>query len=573
MSKNRVSLKSLSLTWIFIFVMLTIKSIFLLRSIYSYDLITIISFCIFNCMPTIFLISFSFIFENMSSVKYLLILNILISLIFLVDIIYARAFSKLISIYMIFSKGVLIDLNQSIISLVNASDFLLLADIPFLMIFLKSKKEQLKIKRKLPLFVFILITSAVIIPLQFNHLENTKVLGNYRLYPLVMSPIGNHLFDIFKFTYEKGEKLDDNQIELINNWFNANSKNVEPIDKYYGLKGIAKGKNIIAIQFESLENIVINKSFYNQEITPNINKILNSSIYFSNIHDQVREGNSSDAEFMFNTSIYPLSNGSTFLRFGNNKYNSLPIILNSHSYTSIAIHGDDKEFWNRDTVFPKLGFDDYIHEDNFINKETDGMGLADESLFLQSYEELNNLENPFYMFIITLTSHMPFNISNDIRYLNCPNDDFSCNYLQSIHYTDKVFGEFYNKLDKGGFLNDTILIIYGDHEGIHKYYDTYLPDNNGEVPFIIFIPEINGFEVDNIGGQIDMMPTLLYLLGIDENEYSKSIMGKNLFSNSTNFVLLPSGNILGKSQDNSYHYDANVIADLIIKGNYFNIIK
>jgi phosphoglycerol transferase MdoB-like AlkP superfamily enzyme len=492
-------------------------------------------------------------------------------MLFLIDIVYYRAFGKLISIYMIFSKGVLIDMDQSIISLIKATDFLLILDIPVLLFLLKLYNNKIIIKRKLVLFIIAFFASVFLIIMQFNQLEDSRMLGNYRLHPLIMSPLGNHMFDVFRFAYEKGATLSNADISLINNWLEENSENNIPSNEYKFLEGLAKDKNVIAIQFESLENIVINQSYYNQEITPNMNKILKSSIYFNNIYEQVREGNSSDAEFMFNTSIYPISNGSTFLRFGDNRYNSLPCILNSYGYTSIAIHGDDKEFWNRDRVYPALGFNSYIHEDHFSYKKMDGMGIADESLFLQTYDEFKKIENPFYMFIITLTSHMPFDISDDFKYLELPNDDYSCNYLQSIHYTDMVFGDFYNKLNDSGMLNDSILIIYGDHEGVHKYYDTYLPENNGQVPFIIYIPGIDGLVMDKIGGQIDMMPTLLYLLGIDENDYNKSLMGKNLFTNSVDSVLLPSGTILGKLQASEYLHSANVIADLIIKGNYFNI--
>jgi phosphoglycerol transferase MdoB-like AlkP superfamily enzyme len=470
---------------------------------------------------------------------------------------------------MIFSKGVLIDMDQSIISLIKATDFLLILDIPVLIFLIKIYKNNIIIKRKITLFAIAFFASVFLIIMQFNQLEDSRMLGNYRLHPLVMSPIGNHMFDIYRFAYEKGDNLNSDDIALIRNWLEENSKNNTLDNKYRFLHGLAKGKNIIAIQFESLENILINQSYFNQEITPNINKILKSSIYFNNIYEQVREGNSSDAEFMFNASIYPISNGSTFLRFGDNKYNSLPYILNSYGYNSVAIHGDDKEFWNRDRVFPALGFNNYIHEEDFNYVKKDGMGIADESLFLQTYDELEKLNKPFYTFIITLTSHMPFDISDYLRSLALPNNDYSCNYLESIHYTDKVFGDFYNRLNECGMLDDTILVIYGDHEGVHKYYDTYLPDNNGHVPFIIHIPGLEGFVVDKLGGQIDMMPTLLYLLGIDNNDYYKSLMGRNLFSNSPSSVLLPSGEIIGNTGKSEHLKKANDIANLIISGNYF----
>jgi phosphoglycerol transferase MdoB-like AlkP superfamily enzyme len=199
------------------------------------------------------------------------------------------------------------------------------------------------------------------------------------------------------------------------------------------------------------------------------------------------------------------------------------------------------------------------------------MGISDESLFMQSIKEIENLDNPYYMFIITLSSHMPFSISEDIRYLDMPYNDYSCNYIQSIHYTDKVLGEFYNKLKSKGYLENSILIVYGDHQGVHKYYDTYLPDNEGKLPFIIHIPGINGFENDKIGGQVDMMPTLLYLLGIEGNNSSNYMMGKNLFLDMPGSALLPNGEIIGQPHNKEHLYSAQKIADLIIKGNYFNL--
>lgn len=554
--------------WFIIFIILLLKSIVVLISIYKFSYaILVYSSCIF--MPLIFLISFSFLFSSRNKLLYLFGLDLFTSILFIIDIIYVRAYGHLISIYMMFAKDVTKDLSASIISLVRCTDFLMLIDLPFLFILSLKSKYRERVSNKKILFVFTLIFSIFGICFQFNKLENNKVLGNYRMQALFMSPIGYHMYDLYRFIYDKTDTLSNKDINEINTWLEENEKYQKPDSKYIKLKGLIKGKNIIAIQVESLENILIGQNYYGQEITPNINKLLSSSIYFNNIHEQVKDGNSSDAELLTLTSTYPISSGSAFLRFGGNNYVTLPKLLKEQGYTSIAIHGDEKEFWNRNNVYPALGFEKFVSEENFEDKTSVGMGITDKSLFTQSISEIKKLKNPYNVFLITLTSHMPFDINKDMQYLNIPEDGETSKYLQSIHYTDKVFGDFYNSLKTDGLLDNTIIIIYGDHEGIHKYYKTTLPDNNYEIPFIVYVPGMKGFKVNKIGGQVDIMPTLAYLLGIDEKKYASSVMGRNLFNSASGEVILPNGVVLGEANDTGHLSNAQSIADLIIKGNYF----
>ncbi|MDP4110085.1 MAG: LTA synthase family protein, partial [Bacillota bacterium] len=314
---------------------------------------------------------------------------------------------------------------------------------------------------------------------------------------------------------------------------------------------------------------VVNRSFYGKEITPNINKILKNSIYFSHIHEQVKDGNSSDCELMVNASVYPLSAGSAFLRFGGNKYVTLPSLLKEEGYKTLAIHGDDKVFWNRSRVYPMLGYDRFIDEKMFEDKSSCGMGVLDSSLFSQTIKEIKRTEEPYFMSLITITSHMPFNLDKDLRMLNLPDNGVTNGYLECIRYVDEAIGQFYERLNSEGLLKDTVIVIYGDHEGIHKYYSTTLPNNSKEIPFAVIIPGFKGFVVDKTGGQIDMMPTLAYLLGIDENKYETAVMGRNLFSSAPGTAVLSDGAILGEADDTEHLKEAQKVSDIIIKGDYF----
>ncbi|MEL7567411.1 MAG: LTA synthase family protein [Dehalobacterium sp.] len=471
---------------------------------------------------------------------------------------------------MLFAKNVINGLGASAVSIAKWTDSFMLIDLPFIFIIaLKMKPRKRNIKKHLIPFSCTLLLCAAVIGVQFTQFEKSNMISDVKLYPLLLSPIGNHMYDLYKFASKNADKLDSDKVNAVDSWLKDNAKYQASDPSYANLHGLIKGKNIIAIHVESLENIMVNHSFYGQEITPNINRLLNSSIYFNNIHEQVKDGNSSDAELMVNASVYPISEGSAFLRFGENRYVTLPKLLKEEGYTTMAIHGDDKAFWNRDQVYPLLGYDKFVDEDQFDDKRSCGMGILDASLFAQTITEIKKINQPFFMSVITVTSHIPFTLDQDLKTLDLPYNDVTSDYLQCINYVDKVFGQFYDRLKAEGILDNTVLILYGDHEGIHKYYDTSLPDNNKEIPFMIIIPGFQGLVIDRIGGQIDIMPTLAYLLGIDKEKYAASVMGQNLFGSAPGATILSNGEILGTANDKDHLREAQKISDIIVKGNYF----
>lgn len=566
------------LLWIPIFIILLIKSDAVVASLFALDWKLLIIGTIFAILPMIFLFSFSFLFSAKGQLVYLFALDVILSLIFIADIVYGRAFGHLIGVSMIFAADAVRDIGDSIIALMNWTDFLMLVDLPFILI-LARKVNPTKgtIKRKM-LFVVTAVLSFLAVCYQFNALQDLQMLANYRLKPYLMSPVGNHMADIYHAIDDQTDKLDSSETAEIANWLQENKKLQVPAKEYAQLEGMINGKNVIMIQWESLENILIGRSYYGQEITPNINRLLGSSIYFNNVHTQVRDGNTSDAELLVLASMYPASSGSVFLNFSGNRYIALPQLLREAGYTTIALHGNDGRFWNRSAVYPALGFDQFVTKADFADQTISGMGILDESLFSQTITEIEKRDRtkaPYFLFSITLTSHLPYELDMTRRYLDLPGDNMTNDYLQSICYTDKVFGDFYNTLAQKGLLDNTVLILYGDHEGIHKYADTSLEDNNYKVPFIIHIPGMVGFEVTKIGGQVDMMPTLAFLLGIDLQEYAGSVMGENLLGSASGTVILPSGEILGDSGSDTMKHllPAQNIADNIIKGNYFALSK
>ena len=171
--------------------------------------------------------------------------------------------------------------------------------------------------------------------------------------------------------------------------------------------GVGKGMNLVVIQVESMQNFVLNTEYNGQEVTPYLNQLLKEdTLYFNHYFTNMGKGNTSDAEFSTQTGLYPVIEGASYDMYVDNSFNALPELMAEKGYYTSAAIGDDKDFYNRATVYPRLGFDQFYNEENLDMDEISGLGLSDKSLFRQMAQNLSQQEAPFYSFIITLTNHL-----------------------------------------------------------------------------------------------------------------------------------------------------------------------
>lgn len=546
---------------------------------------------VYLCFITIFL-SFSFLLKNKGKLLYFLIVNILFTFLIISDLWYFRGFNSFITLHILSQTSNLNNLSSDIFSMMRTIDIIFIIDffvlIPLSIVLRNNYAKQ----KRLPSF-FILMLLLSIGYLGFDHYKvdivekgqktilfricwtPTQTMAN-------LSPIGYHIYDAYNYIEDnKSYKLSAIEKKNIETWFNNNKESL-PDNQY---KGLFKGKNLILVQVESLENFVINQKINNQEITPNLNKLLKNSFYFNNYYEQVYNGTTSDAELMTNTSIYPVRRGSTFFRFPNNSYNSLPKLMQGIGYSTIALHPDKGSYWNWMPALTSIGFQKAVDETSYKLDESIGLGLSDGSFLRQAEPIIAKQKQPFYSFMITLSSHGPFDIPKQYRELNLDSklDETKLGgYFQSIHYTDKHIGIFLDNLQKDGLLDNSVVVIYGDHTGIHKYYEdevskiepqeTWWQNNNMRVPLIIYEKGMEGKTLSNYGGQVDLLPSLAYLMGADTKSLEKTAIGKNLFNTNKSFAVLADGKYVGVSASEK-EKDAAIqgidIADKIIRSNYF----
>lgn len=330
-----------------------------------------------------------------------------------------------------------------------------------------------------------------------------------------------------------------------------------PDPKYYG---IAKGKNVIMIHLESFQQFLLDYHYQDgdqsYEVTPFLNSIYHSqeTLAFSNFFHQVKSGKTSDAETLMETSLFGLPTGSYMVNYGgsNTAYATPGILNQTGGYTSAVFHGNTGSFWNRNNTYKQWGYNYFFDSTAFEEKNDSNSfqyGLNDKYMFSDSIKYLEQMQQPFYVKYLTVSNHYPYtSLSGDQKEQGFPlaktSDETVNGYFATANYLDSTLKSFFDYLKETGLYENSIVVMYGDHYGISDSRSSNLAEllsKNPEtwsnydkamlqrVPFMIHIPGYDqGFISDTYGGQVDALPTLLHVLGVDTSSYIQ--MGQDLLS-------------------------------------------
>ena len=341
----------------------------------------------------------------------------------------------------------------------------------------------------------------------------------------------------------------------------------ETSEKLY--TGIAEGTNVIMIQLEAFQNFLIGLEVNGQAVTPFLNEFVKSNFYFSNVYQQIGEGNTSDAEFLANTGAYPQGNLAMSKLVGLKEVPSLPRLLKAHQYEAYTFHVNDVTFWKRNELYPALGFTSYYDKESFVNDNFNYFGASDEELYRVVFDELQQKDlagESYYAHLITTSSHHPFVIPEQYQTFNLPQhlvDTQLGHYIQAAHYVDEQLAHFVEKLTESKMMDHTTLVIYGDHYGLQQqdnpaqwvseqlginYHDTLTRFN---IPLIIAVPNVQGEHITLTGGQVDILPTLVNLLGVSLSQTDLLLFGQDLLNSETNTIgiryYMPTGTFINES--------------------------
>jgi lipoteichoic acid synthase len=315
------------------------------------------------------------------------------------------------------------------------------------------------------------------------------------------------------------------------------------------LFGAARGKNLIMVQVEAMQEWVIDAKSHGAEITPFMNRLKRErALFFSGVWDQTLISPTADSEFLTLNSLHPMPDSATVFRFSGNDFVALPGILVRQGYSTLSAHAFERGFWNRATIHPRYGFQHSFFDRELGETPKMGWGLADKQFLLRALERVDRTRPPFMAFFITLTSHHPYGyLPPSERHIDTSGlPEMLAGYVASMHYVDEALQGFFEALAKRPYAKDTMVVVYGDHESritldqaAEKQalavlsLDTQTVKDiakrsfaTRKIPLFVVLPDAKEAKTfDHVGGQLDTSPTILHLLGLPQ---PKSMMGRPL---------------------------------------------
>ena len=560
---------------------LVVGVLILLKTIMFYDSTIIIRESIDKNLvigTTMFIITFLgiiYMLPNRARIISTIILDLLISILLFADNLYYIYSSSVLSVAQIANLQYGEEIMGTIPMLIEIKHIIYFVDIILIIILLLTKiikieiKDKADWKRNTLRIISGIIAICLLFTIDAKYVEKAGEDPYNKDTQVKKGTIyGYHLSDIESLINIKKSAKYDNKEELLSDYKKLKEKYNEKYEESnYNLKGILKGKNVIIVQLESVQEFVINKTINGKEITPNLNKFISENIEFSNMFMQ-SYSTTADSEFSAVTSLYPMENGMSYSRYYSNKYDDIFTMFKNEGYDTSYMHGNYGYFWNRENVYKSFSVNHLELKNQFDDISENIMGyLSDELLYKQAVEKLKTYNMPFFSFIVSASSHTGFTldgledrgkISIDVgKYKST----FFGNYLESVNYADYAFGTFIEELKNADLYDDTVILIYGDHNGIDMYNEEMLdfleqvnPNINDvdirlnyiRVACSMKIPGIEGITIEKPVSKLDIKPTFEYLI---DGKAGVSL-GTNMFARK-DFISLNNERIV----TSRYYYD------------------
>lgn len=497
--------------------------------------------------------------------RYIIAMSCLVTFVLLANMVFYRFYNDFLTIPVLFQTSNMGDLGSSIGTLLEPTDLLLAVDIAVLIwlhIRQKAFQSDIPSTKNERAAYFLFVASVYFFNLGLSEAERPQLLTrSFDREMLVknISLFNFHIYDGILQSKQSAQRAlaDSNSLTEIENYVTANAK-----DANKRLFGAAKGRNVILVSLESTQSFVINEKLNGEEITPFLNDFIKQSYNFNNVYHQTGQGKTSDSEFIVDNSLYPLGRGAVFFTNAGNQYMAAPEILKNSGYYSAVLHANNKSFWNRDLMYDSFGYDSFfdINSYDVTDENSVGWGLKDKEFFEQSSELMKNLPQPFYSRLITLTNHFPFDLDEEDQLI----DEYDSSsqtlnkYFPTVRYQDEALKRFIEKLKEDGLYDNSVIVLYGDHYGISENHNEAMGQFLGKeitpfeevqlqkVPLVIHIPGITDKKpqtIETVGGQIDIRPTLMNLLGIDTKDQIQ--FGNDLLSDEKlDFTVLRDGSFI-----------------------------
>ena len=531
--------------------------------------------------------------------KIMLILLVLLNFTYLTQFIYYQIFNDLLSISTIINNNKAIIFYEIVINKIFKNWYIFIIYIFTSILYLKIL-NKITIKRNktfflIPIFILIIIIYILsnnnVKNIYFNQSIPRQNLNQFGLITTIRLDLRN------KFVFNENEivtlpnnqKYNQKEYNILNTEFpNSDNKEIKEIFEYFKNQiptnknkytGIFKGKNLIIVLAESFSELAID-----EEITPTLYKLYNSGFKFNNYYSPLYRVGTADSEYVIDNSMLPID-GKTALEVSSSNY----LIYNYGesfkriNYNTYAYHNYEYNYYNRDKYFNNLDYKYKACKTGLEKKMNCNLKQpSDYEMMKSTIDEYIN-DNPFMTYYVTMSGHINYDLNHDMVNKNyvevedLPYSEKSKYYLATQIELDRGLEFLINELDKNNKLKDTVIVVVGDHypyglemENINELSD-YERDKVFEkvhMPLIIYNSELELTEINKYCSQIDLLPTILNLFGIEYD--SRLLLGKDIMSNELSPIIFQNRNFItekGKYNAITGEFIGNVNQEYIDKIN------
>lgn len=517
------------------------------------------------------------------------VITIFIIILFGAQIVYYSMYESILSFYSIMNGGQVTEFMDVIFDMILRNWYgILLFMIPLIPLIILHKKKIISFERqtlKITLVKIVVIVLVQIIAILCVNFINTEdIYSNKNLYynthvPKLTAKRMGFLtamrldFQRFAFGFEENLSVEtsaeNNKNEGSNNYNITNidfdkliqeeqDETIKEMHKYFKEQepsnkneytGMFEGKNLVVLVAESFSSLAIR-----EDLTPNLYKLYSEGFQFDNFYTPIFPVSTSDGEYITDTSLLPKEGVWSFKEIdGNYIPYSYANVFESLGYSSNAYHNHTATFYDRDKYIETMGYDSYLAVGTGLEDRMDTSKWPNsdyEMIDVTIDDYINN--DKFLAYYMTVSGHLNYTRSgNAMVYRNwdavkdLPYSDKAKSYLAANIELDKAVGELIKELDAAGKLEDTVIVISGDHFPYGLTLDqinelsTYERDDTFEkyhMPLLIWSGSMEEpIKVSKIGSSLDILPTVLNLFGVEYD--SRLLMGRDILSDSDPLVI------------------------------------
>ncbi len=376
--------------------------------------------------------------------------------------------------------------------------------------------------------------------------------------------------EVLNFTEKEPEEVTDYSRTFDDtNWLaldaETNNTNYKNLNNYFMNRDITskneytgqfKGKNLIVIMMESVNEIFINPEYY-----PTFYKMYNEGWSFENSYSPRNSCSTGNNEMSGMISLYSIYRTCTANNYKNNQYfESIFNLFNEAGYNTSSYHNYTEKYYYRGTIHKNMGSGAYYGVSD--------LGIAYDEAYeewpsdvLLMEEAMNRIDtnNPFMAWITTVTSHQPYYLSSEMgdKHLDLfANTDYPTSlkrYMSKLKELDLALARLLELLEEKGVLDDTVIVLFGDHYpyGLNTNdinlvldYDVNEKNNVDKTPFVIYNSKLEAHHFDQYTSYMNILPTVanLFDLSYDPRWYAgEDILSPDYVNSYKNRVVLADG--------------------------------